>query len=231
MILCDLPYGVLNQSNKYAKWDIVIPFDKLWEQYMRIIKDNGAIALFGQGMFTARLMTSNPGMWRYNLIWQKGGRCSGFLNAKKQPLREHEDICIFYKKQPTYNPQMVKCLPHYRNHSRGKQDKEQTNRCYGDFGKAKDIISDEKYPRSIVRIKRPHPQIHATEKPVALIEWLVKTYTNEGEIVLDNTAGSMTTAIACINTSRRCICIEKDDKYFEIGRKRVEEHQKQLKLF
>ena len=154
-----------------------------------------------------------------------------WLNGKKQPLREHEDICIFYKKQPTYNPQMVKCLPHYRNHSRGKQDKEQTNRCYGDFGKAKDIISDEKYPRSIVRIKRPHPQIHATEKPVALIEWLVKTYTNEGEIVLDNTAGSMTTAIACINTSRRCICMEKDGDFFEIGRKRVEEHQKRLKLF
>lgn len=220
-ICADLPYGVLNRSNKYAKWDIVIPFDKLWEQYMRIIKDNGAIALFGQGMFTAQLMTSNPNMWRYNLIWQKGGRCSGFLNAKKQPLREHEDICIFYKRQPTYNPQMVKCQPHQRNHSRGKQDKMQTNRCYGNFGKAKAVISDEKYPRSIIRIKRPHPQIHATEKPVELVEWLVMTYTNQGDLVLDNTAGSMTTAIACINTNRRCICIEKDDGFFEMGEARV----------
>lgn len=134
-IICDLPYGVLNRGNKNAKWDKMLPLDKLWVQYCRLIKDNGAIVLFAQGMFTAQLMRSNPKMWRYNLIWQKGGRCSGFLNAKRQPLREHEDICVFYKKQPTYNPQMVKCLPHQRNHSRGKMEKEQTNRCYGKFGK------------------------------------------------------------------------------------------------
>lgn len=232
-VICDLPYEVLNKGNKHAQWDKMIPLDQLWEQYNRVIKDNGAIILFGQGMFTAQLMVSNPKMWRYNLIWQKGGRCSGFLNAKKMPLREHEDIMIFYKQLPTYNPQMVKCEPHQRNHSRGKQEKDQTNRCYGNFGKAEDVITDEKYPKSILNFKRPHPQIHPTEKPVLLIEWLIKTYTNENELVLDNTAGSMTTAIAAINTNRRCICIEKDNNYFEIGSERVKKHiqEQQSKLF
>lgn len=232
-IICDLPYEVLNKGNKHAQWDKMLPMDTLWEYYCRVIKDNGAIILFAQGMFTAQLMMSNPKMWRYNLIWQKGGRCSGFLNAKKMPLREHEDICVFYKSLPTYNPQMVKCAPHQRNHSRGKQEKEQTNRCYGNFGKAEDIITDEKYPKSILNFKRPHPQIHPTEKPVSLIEWLIKTYSNEGDLILDNTAGSMTTAIAAINTNRRCICIEKDDHYFEIGSDRVKKHleEKNNRLF
>lgn len=233
MICADLPYDVLNKSNKNSYWDKMIPLDKLWEQYERVIKDNGAIILFGQGMFTAQLMMSNPKMWRYNLIYRKGGRCSGFLNAKIMPLREHEDIVVFYKSLPTYNPQMVKCEPNQRNHSRGRQEKEQTNRCYGSFGKVDDNITDYKYPRSILDLKRPHPQIHPTEKPVALIEYLIKTYSNEGDLILDNTAGSMTTAIAAINTNRRCICIEKDDKYFEIGSERVRKHleEKQFKLF
>lgn len=232
-IICDLPYEVLNKSNKNAQWDKMLPLDKLWEQYCRVIKDNGAIILFGQGMFTARLMLSNPNMWRYNLIWQKGGRCSGFLNAKKMPLREHEDIIVFYKKLPVYNPQMTKCLPHQRNHSRGKKIKNQTNRCYGNFGKADDIITDEKYPKSILNFKRPHPQIHPTQKPVALIEWLVKTYTNENELVLDNTMGSGTTAVACVNTNRKFIGIELDDNYYDIACKRVKEaiNNKQLSLF
>ena len=107
MILCDLPYGVLNRKNNRAKWDMVIPFDKLWQQYERIIKENGAILLFSQGMFSADLMNSNRKLWRYNLIWKKGNRVSGFLNANRQPLRNHEDICVFFKKQSTYNPQMV----------------------------------------------------------------------------------------------------------------------------
>lgn len=232
-IICDLPYEVLNKGNKHAQWDKMLPLDKLWKQYNRVIKDNGAIILFGQGMFTARLMMSNSKMWRYNLIWQKGGRCSGFLNAKKMPLREHEDILVFYKSLPTYNPQMVKCEPHQRNHSRGKQEKEQTNRCYGTFGKTESIITDYKYPKSILNFKKPHPQIHPTQKPVELIEYLIKTYSNEGDLILDNTAGSMTTAIASINTNRKCICIEKDDKYFEIGSERVRKHleNKQLNLF
>ena len=145
MILCDLPYEVLNKSNKYAQWDRLIPFDKLWEQYNRIIKDNGAIVLFAQGMFTAQLMMSNPKMWRYNLVWDKVQK-NGFLNANKMPLRQHEDICIFYKNLPTYNPQMTKCEPHKRNHSKGSMSKPHKNSCYGNFIEVPTIIADEKYP-------------------------------------------------------------------------------------
>lgn len=234
MILCDLPYGVLNKSNKSAYWDKSLPIKPLWAQYKRIIKDNGAIVLFAQGMFTAMLMLSNPKMWRYNLIWKKGGRCSGFLNARRMPLREHEDIAVFYKKLPAYNPQMVKCLPHQRNHSRGKQEGKQTNRCYGKFGKAEDIITDYKYPKSILDFKRPHPQLHPTEKPIKLCEWLIKTYTNEGETILDNCMGSGSTGVACVNTNRKFIGIELDKNYFEIACKRIDEaknKKNELKLF
>ena len=170
MILCDLPYGVLNRQNEHAQWDNIIPFNLLWIQYRRVIKDNGAIVLFGQGIFTADLMTSQRNMWRYNLIWNKTDRPTGFLNAKRMPLREHEDIIVFYKQLPTYNPQMVKCEPYQRNHSRGKMEKEQTNRCYGQMRKFDEVITDEKYPRSIIRIPREENTIHPTQKPVALCE-------------------------------------------------------------
>lgn len=229
-IICDLPYEVLNRGNKHAKWDKMIPLDKLWEQYCRIIKDNGAIILFGQGMFTAQLMISNPKMWRYNLIWNKNAP-TGFLNANRMPLRCHEDICVFYKSLPTYNPQMVKCEPHKRNHGKGSMKGDHTNRCYGNYIDLPTTISDEKFPKSIITISKEHCVgnfYHPTQKPVALIEYLIKTYTNENELVLDNTAGSMTTAIAAINTNRRCICIEKDDKYFEIGSERVKKHLQDL---
>lgn len=228
-ICSDLPYGVLNRSNKSAKWDVVIPFDKLWEQYERIIKDNGAITLFGQGMFTAQLMMSNPNMWRYNLIWDKSPHVTGFLDANKRPLRCHEDICIFYKKQPTYNPQFT---IGNKNHNRGHTTTH--NNVYGCYKATETHITNKKYPKSIISIPKEKNSTlfhHQSKKPIALIGWLVKTYSNEGELVLDNTAGSMTTAIACINTNRRCICIEKDDNFFEIGCKRVEDYQKQLKLF
>lgn len=228
-VICDLPFGVLNKSNPNAKWDCVIPFDKLWEQYERIIKDNGAIILFGSGMFTAQLMMSSPKLWKYNLIWDKVNRSTGFLNANRMPLRIHEDICVFYKKLPTYNPQYT--IGH-KNHHRGTSSPR--NRTYGNYKKTPETFTNKKYPTSIIKIEKEHNSkafYHATQKPVALVEWLVKTYTNEGELVLDNTAGSMTTAIACINTNRRCICIEKDDKIFEVGKKRVEDYMKQLKLF
>lgn len=229
-IICDLPYGVLNRNNPHAQWDNIIPIKPLWEQYERVIKDNGAIILFGQGMFTAMLMMSNIKNWRYNLIWQKGGRASGFLNAKKMPLREHEDIIIFYRQQPTYNPQMYKCEPHERNHSRGKQDKN-TNRCYGKFGKAEDIITDLKYPKSILNFKRPHPQIHPTQKPVELIRYLIRTYTNEGDLVLDNCMGSGTTAVACIKEKRHYLGYEITKEYFDIAQERIKQEQAQLNLF
>lgn len=230
-IICDPPYEVLNKNNKDAQWDRVIPFDDLWQQYERVAKDDAAIILFAQGMFTARLMMSNPKLWRYNLIWQKGGRCSGFLNAKKMPLREHEDIVVFYRKQPTYNPQMTKCLPHERNHSRGKQQGEQTNRCYGEFGRAEDIITDLKYPKSILNFNRPHPQIHPTQKPVALIQYLIKTYSNENDLILDNCIGSGTTAVAAIKEKRHFIGMELNKEYYDIACKRVKEAKMYQSLF
>ena len=217
MILCDLPY-----SQTKNQWDIIIPFDRLWEQYNRIIKDNGAIVLFGNGMFTADLMKSNQKNWRYNLIWNKV-LTSGFLNANRMPLRQHEDICVFYKKPPTYNPQKSKGKP---CHSKGKP-KEIINNNYGYFNfvdNSKDL-GDMKHPTSIITISKPHPSkmVHPTQKPVDLLEYLIKTYTNEGELVLDNCMGSGSTGVACQNTGRKFIGIELDVKYFEIAEKRIKE--------
>lgn len=229
-IICDLPYGVLNKSNPSAKWDCELPLDALWKQYLRIIKPNGAILLFGQGMFTAKLMMSQPKLWRYNLIWDKC-RATGFLNANRMPLRCHEDIAVFYKSLPTYNPQMTKCAPNQRNHSRGKQTRIPTNRCYGNFGLAIDLITDEKYPRSIIAVPKKHKNgewYHPTEKPVALMEYLIRTYTNENDLVLDNCMGSGTTAIACMNTNRKFIGFELDKGYYDVAVKRMNEHKKQL---
>ena len=216
MILCDLPYGKTKN-----KWDTVMPFDKLWEQYNRIIKDSGAIVLFAQDKFTAKLMVSNEKLHRYNLIWEKD-RPSGFLNSKRMPLRSHEDICVFYKKLPIYNPIMwegKEC------HSIGKANGELTcknNNNYGNFARV-EREGNLKYPRSVLNFNRPHPPIHPTQKPVDLCEWLIKTYTNEDMIVLDNCMGSGTTGVACMNTSRKFIGIELDDTYFAIAKNRIEE--------
>ena len=225
LILCDLPYGQLNKSNKHAAWDVVIPFEPLWEQYKRIIKDNGAIVLFAQGMFTAQLMTSNPKMWRYNLIWDKI-MPTGFLNSKRMPLRSHEDIIVFYKSLPTYNPQMTKCEPHKRNHSKGNMLKPGKNQCYGHYVETPTIISDEKYPKSIITISKEHcvgKFYHPTQKPVALMEWLIKTYTNEGDFVLDNCMGSGSCGVAAVNTKRKFIGIELDENYYNIAKQRIDE--------
>ena len=218
MILCDLPYGALNKGNVNAKWDSVIPFKPLWEQYERIIKDNGAIILFGQGMFSAELMISNKKLWRYNLIWKKGNRISGFLNSKRQPLRNHEDILVFSKRQTVYNPQMT---IGEKNHKKGGGNHKNTQRCYGKLIDTPTILTNEKYPISILDFDREHPPIHPTQKPVTLLEYLIKTYTNEGELVLDNTAGSGTTGVACKNTNRNFILIEQDEKYCDIIKERV----------
>lgn len=229
MIMCDLPYGVLNKKNEYAKWDSVISFDKLWESYERIIKDNGAIVLTASGMFTAELMMSNKKLWRYNLIWKKGNRVSGFLNAKRQPLRNHEDICVFFKKKPTYNPQMTLGE---KNHKKGCGNHKNTQRCYGNFKDLPTIQTNEKYPTSVIDIDKEFPQLyHPTQKPVALFEYLIKTYTQPNELVLDNCSGSGTTAIACHRLKRRFICIEKDKDYYEASVKRLEDEQKQGVLF
>lgn len=194
----------------------------MWKEYERIIKDNGPIILFGNGLFSAELMLSNKKLWRYNLIWEKTTP-TGFLNAKKMPLRSHEDICIFYKKLPVYNPQKT------YGHTRKVSKWEHKLNCkksddYGDYDLTT-YDSTERYPLSILKFKtdKQKSALHPTQKPVELLEYLIKTYSNEGDIILDNAAGSMSTAIAAINTNRKYICIEKDENYFNIGIKRVQE--------
>lgn len=223
MILCDLPYEVLNKGNKSAQWDRLIPFDPLWEQYCRIIKDNGAIVLFAQGMFTGQPMMSNPKMWRYNLVWDKC-RATGFLNANRMPLRYHEDICVFYKSLPTYNPQMEDLNGRERNHPQGHGNHNEKNQCYGNVKRINPTYEDKKHPRSIIKIKAVHcneGQSHPTQKPVALLEYLIKTYTNEGDTILDNTMGSGSTGVACVNTGRNFIGVELNDEYFSIASERI----------
>lgn len=223
MILCDLPYGVTAKN----KWDTIIPFEKLWEQYNRIIKDNGTIVLFGQDKFTAKLMLSNEKHHRYNLIWDKV-LPSGFLNANRMPLREHEDICVFYKSLPTYNPQKVKGSPcHKKGKAVGKMnDSILNNDNYHDF-KVVETEGDMKFPTSILTFSKTHPSkaLHPTEKPVALLEYLIKTYTNRGDLVLDNCMGSGSTGIACLNTNRNFIGIELEKKYYEIAKDRIKTNE------
>lgn len=230
LILCDLPYGALNKSNLAAQWDRQLPLGALWEQYERIIKQNGAIVLFGQGMFTAQLMMSNRRMWRYNLVWDKCAP-TGFLNAKRMPLRSHEDILVFYKNLPVYNPQMTKCAPHRRNHSKGNMLNPQKNSCYGNFLEKPTIVSDEKFPKSIISIPKEHcigNFFHPSQKPVKLLEWLIKTYTNEGDTVLDNCMGSGSTGVAAVNTGRDFVGMELCREYFSIAEKRIKEAEAKI---
>ena len=216
-IITDLPYGQTARN----KWDSVIPFEPLWKQYKRVIKDNGAIILFGNGMFTAELMMSNKSMWRYNIIWEKT-QPTGFLNAKKMPLRSHEDICVFYKKPPTYNPQ--KTIGHIRKVSKAEHKIGCKNTSdYGEHGLIT-YDSTERYPKSVWKFAKDIQKsaLHPTQKPVALVEELIKTYTNEGEIILDSCMGSGTTGVAALNLHRRFIGIEMYEKYFEISKNRIE---------
>ncbi len=225
-VICDLPYGILIDKRAPAVgWDFPIPAEALWTAYKRIVKPDGAILLFGQGMFTVRMIESNPGLWRYNLVWDKINRPSGFLNARVMPMRIHEEIMMFYKSKPTYNPQMTKG-PFY-------QDKKGVTKTalYGGKALHTGRKSDERYPVSILRFKPDAKRSHPTQKPVALLEYLVKTYTNEGDTVLDNTMGSGSTMVACVNTKRKGIGIELMPEYYEIATRRVREAQAQLKLF
>jgi site-specific DNA-methyltransferase (adenine-specific) len=214
MILCDLPYGITHN-----KWDTVIPFELLWEQYNRVIKDNGCIALFSAEPFTSNLISSNLKMFRYDLIWHKS-HPKGHLNAKRMPLRSHENICIFYKKLPTYNPIMRKGK--YR--MKGGNNASDGDRCYGKSN-AYQSYNDEYYPTSVIEISNANQRdkIHPNQKPVELCEWLINTYTNENELVLDNCMGSASTAIACINTGRNYLGFEMDITYFDLANKRISE--------
>lgn len=229
-VICDLPYGVLNEGNESARWDERLPMDELWAEYLRVTKPNAAIILFAQGMFTAELMMSQPKLWRYNLVWKKGDRVSGFLNAKRMPLRNHEDICVFYRRQPTYHPQMEIGAP---LHGRGRV-RRQINRNYGDFtvnpGDEREG-STEKYPLSVLDFEKPFPPVHQTQKPVNLVRYLLRTYTNEGDTVLDNTIGSGTTAVAAVMENRHFIGFETDPEYYDLACSRVETERAQLRLF
>lgn len=236
MILCDLPYGTTA-----CKWDTVIPFEPLWTQYKRIIKDNGAIVLFGSQPFTSALVMSNVKWFKYEIIWDKE-RTSNPMLAKIQPMKTHENILVFGKEKLKYNPQFT----NKKNAETIKRDKRRVG--YNDSKSEHFELkytsrnsNDYKYPESVLKINRENGNNqfkkelvkHPTQKPVPLLEYLVKTYTNEGETVLDNCAGSGTTAIACLNTNRNYICIEKEPKYYEIILNRIAAHLKEqnTKLF
>lgn len=220
MILCDLPYGTTQ-----CKWDVIIPFDLLWSEYNRVIKDNGAIVLFGSEPFSSTLRLSNIKNYKYDWVWDKV-KGTGFLNAKRQPMRNHELVSVFYKKQCTYNPQKTtghKLKKSYRS-------KELQTEVYGEMNNDYVYESSERYPRSIqvFSTDTQNSSLHPTQKPVALCEYLIKTYTNEGGIVLDNCIGSGTTAVAAINTGRNFIGIEREPEYVDIANKRIYD-VKQLK--
>lgn len=212
------------------KWDVVIPFDEMWKCYNRVIKDNGAIVLFADGMFMADLMISNKKMWRYNLVWNKV-LTSGFLNANRQPLRQHEEMVVFYKKQPTYNPQKKKGKP---NHSKGKPKANENNN-YGKYAFVDNTedLGDMKHPTSIWTFQKPHPSkmIHPTEKPLECIEKLIKTYTNECETVLDSCMGSGTTILGAINLNRQYIGIEKDEVVFKTALNKLNIPEEGVNIF
>ena len=231
MVCCDLPYSVLNRANPYAQWDNEIDMEKLWPELHRVCKSNAAIALFGQGFFSAKLIMSNPKEYRYALIWDKVNRPTGFLDAKRRPLRIHEDILVFYAKQPTYNPQMTYGpVCHKRGKAGNARLENGKNRCYGNFSQTPSVITNEKYPTTILRFEKEHKNFHhPTCKPVALLEWLIRTYSNEGETVLDMTMGSGSTGVACVNTKRDFIGMELTEEYFEIAKKRIHDAEIECK--
>lgn len=214
MVLADLPYQVTKNT-----WDTEIDLEELWTQYERIIVPNGIVVLFAQNKFSARLIMSNEKMYRYSLVWNKV-LPSGFLNANRMPLRSHEDILVFYKKLPTYNPQFSTGKPIHDSSTNQRQ-----NNNYGKFKNKRTVKLDntQKFPISILNFPKPHPDgsFHPTQKPVPLLEYLIKTYTNENDLVVDNVMGSGSTGVAAVNTGRNFIGMEKDEKYFEIAKKRI----------
>ncbi len=229
MILCDLPYGTTA-----CKWDTIIPFEPLWEQYKRIMKSNGAIVLTASQPFTSALVMSNTKMFKYEWIWEKS-MASNFATANKIPMKYHENVLVFYNKQPSYNPireqrsevgkDRLKNSGKILNSTKGRTDHITINKpIYSEYDK------ETIMPKSVQKIKsEPNcngTKVHPTQKPVALFEYLIKTYTNEGETVMDNCAGSGTTAIACINTNRNYILMEKETEYINVINKRIAEHKK-----
>lgn len=215
LILCDLPYGLTKN-----KWDRMLSLDRLWILYEHIIKDNGAIILFCQNQFTIELINSNRRFWRYNYIWDKV-LISGFLNANKRPLQQHENIAVFYKTQPVYNPQKIKGEI---SHSRGKnpQHRSKTYLIKNHLDRHKEL-GNFKHPTTILKFQRPAPSesFHETQKPIGLCEFLISTYSNPKDLILDNCAGSGSTLIAAKNTKRNFIGIEINPDYCKIAEERL----------
>lgn len=213
LILCDLPYGTTQN-----KWDSVIPFETLWVHYWRLLKPNGAVVLTAAQPFTSALVMSQPDAFKYQWVWEKT-QAVGHLNAWKQPMRKHEDVCVFYRKPPTYNPQ-VEDKPAENQRPQTRRTKPTDN--YG--AHSLDVFRcppDKSMPSSVLKIPNAQKTVHPTQKPVALMEYLIKTYTNAGETVLDNCMGSGTTGVAARNTGRNFIGIERDPEYFRIAQERI----------
>ncbi len=220
MILCDLPYGTTA-----CKWDTVIPFEPLWEQYKRIIKDNGAIVLTASQPFTSALVMSNPDMFKFTYVWKKE-RPTNPLLCKKRPPKYLEDVCVFYKSQPIFNPTYIKRKEENKRNNKPRNYSGEYvggDKGYSDLNQSGN--NDFVYQGDLLEIPMQRG-LHPTQKPVALFEYLIKTYTNEGDLVLDNCAGSGTTAIACLNTKRQFIVIEKEQKYYDMILKRVGDFNK-----
>jgi site-specific DNA-methyltransferase (adenine-specific) len=214
MVLCDLPYGTTQN-----KWDSIIPLDELWKQYERIIKETGVIVLTSQGIFTAKLILSNEKMFKYKYIWVKS-KPTNFLNAKKQPLRKHEDVCVFYKNHPIYNPQTSESEPY----NKGVR-KNQLSGCYGDFKPVEVKSLGKRYPTDVIYFKTAESEgevLHPTQKPVELGRFLIRTYTNPGDVVLDNAFGSGSFLVAAVLEERNFVGIEKNADVHLFKRKKID---------
>lgn len=218
LILCDLPYGTTD-----CEWDILLPFEALWKEYERIITDNGAIILTASQPFTTKLINSNPKLFRYELIWYKS-KASGFLNANKMPNKSHENILIFYKKLPTYNPQKYQIDPKFQR--KGKSKKKPQSSLFNIRGKKSESYqyfdNGLRHPDSVLCFpSEMRKGMHPTQKPVALMKFLVSSYSNVGDTVLDNCMGSGTTGIACVELDRNFIGIEQEEEFFELASRRI----------
>jgi len=213
MVMCDLPYGTTQ-----CKWDTIIPLDKLWEQYNRVCKINAPIVLTSAQPFTSALIMSNPKYFKYNWIWEKS-KATGYLNAKRMPMRAHEDVCVFYRKPPVYNPKMVQGEPYNKGKAHRPTDV---------YGEQRSVLVKNdtglRYPRTVQYFKTAESEgkvYHPTQKPIEMFKYFIETYTNEGDLVLDNCIGSGTTALACLATKRDYIGIEMEEKYFDIVNERI----------
>jgi len=232
MILCDLPYGTTQN-----RWDSIIPLNQLWRHYIRIIKDRGVVVLTSQGIFTANLILSNPKLFKYKITWIKS-KPTNFLNAKKQPLRKHEDICVFYKKQPVYHPQMSRGEPYNKGFR-----KDQFSGSYGDFKTVEVKSNGERYPTDVVYFKTAESEgkvYHPTQKPVELGRYLIRTFTKKNDIILDNTCGSGSFLVSAVLEGRNFIGIEKNKEgylfkkkkvdYIKICKKRIKEAKRKFEV-